>query len=150
MKEAARAGLSHRSMRPSSVGWEGHEKMWGGSCVAPLQLGQSGSRGRWGIRGGGSVGGSGRGGIQTGLRRGRRREKEGMEERKAATFRGRHQRLAGGGLGPAVEPTLAAFATLAWLRWAGRGSGSSGGPGGHEKFSSPDSKTESNFRIPYL
>ena len=67
-----------------------------------------------------------------------------MEERKAATFRGRHQRLAGGGLGPAVEPTLA------WLRWAGRGSGSSGGPGGDEKFSSPDSKTESNFRIPYL
>ena len=66
-----------------------------------------------------------------------------MEERKAATFRGRHQRLAGGGLGPAVEPTLAAFATLAWLRWAGRGSGSSGGPGGDEKFSSPDSKTES-------
>ena len=25
MKEAARAGLSHRSMRPSSVGWEGEE-----------------------------------------------------------------------------------------------------------------------------
>ena len=66
MKEAARAGLSHRSMRPSSVGWEGHEKIWAGSCVAPLQLGQSGSRGQWGIRGGGSVGGSGRGGSRRG------------------------------------------------------------------------------------